>query len=200
MTMTSFGLLGAVLVLSACSKNLHELSDTKMTRSAVGTPQAPVAPAQERPAPALSGPLQSDLYTSSAENRVTDANVVVSAQHVAMDAAGEHLLQDAFFSYDSWKLTEQGQKALAGDLDDIRAASTGSVLIEGHCDERGTEAYNLVLGERRAKAAAQYLTNLGVPANRIGVVSYGEKRPFCGGHGEACWQQNRRAHVVVRTS
>jgi peptidoglycan-associated lipoprotein len=72
------------------------------------------------------------------------------------------------------------------------------VLIEGHCDERGTNEYNLALGERRAKAAMNYLVAQGVPANRITVISYGEERPTCTEHAESCWAKNRRAAPLVK--
>ena len=72
-----------------------------------------------------------------------------------------------------------------------------SLLIEGHCDERGTEQYNLALGDRRANAAKEYIVALGIDGNRIRTVSYGEERPFDPGHDEAAWAKNRRAHLVI---
>jgi peptidoglycan-associated lipoprotein len=72
------------------------------------------------------------------------------------------------------------------------------VLIEGHCDERGTNEYNLALGERRAKAAMSYLVSQGVQANRITLISYGKERPVCGQHNEECWVKNRRARFQVK--
>jgi peptidoglycan-associated lipoprotein len=71
------------------------------------------------------------------------------------------------------------------------------VLIEGHCDERGTAAYNLALGDRRANAAKEYLVSLGIDASRLRTVSYGKERPFCTESTESCWQKNRRAHLVI---
>jgi peptidoglycan-associated lipoprotein len=71
-------------------------------------------------------------------------------------------------------------------------------LIEGHCDERGTLAYNLVLGEKRAKATKRYLEDLGIPASRLITTSYGKEKPFCKDHNEGCWSKNRRAHFVVQ--
>ena len=71
------------------------------------------------------------------------------------------------------------------------------VEIEGHCDERGTERYNLALGERRAKAAMDYLASLGVPANRLKMVSYGKERPQCTDSEESCWSRNRRGHFKI---
>jgi peptidoglycan-associated lipoprotein len=70
-------------------------------------------------------------------------------------------------------------------------------MIEGHCDERGTEEYNLALGDRRANAAREYLASLGVPATRIASVSYGKERPFCAQETESCWQENRRGHMLI---
>ncbi len=72
------------------------------------------------------------------------------------------------------------------------------ILIEGHCDERGTNEYNLALGERRAKSTMNFLVSQGVQANRITLISYGEERPLCTEHNEACWAQNRRAHFLVK--
>jgi peptidoglycan-associated lipoprotein len=72
------------------------------------------------------------------------------------------------------------------------------LVIEGHCDERGTEEYNLALGDRRAQAAQDYLVNLGVTPAQLAGISYGEERPFSQGHDEGAWRLNRRAHFVVR--
>ncbi len=84
------------------------------------------------------------------------------------------------------------------DAEWLKANPTKSVTIEGHCDERGTLAYNLVLGEKRAKAVQKYLMELGVNAKQLSVVSYGKERPFCNEHEDACYQKNRRGHLVVR--
>jgi len=72
------------------------------------------------------------------------------------------------------------------------------LLIEGHCDERGTNEYNLALGERRAKATMNYLVSQGIQANRITIISYGEERPICTEKTEACWAKNRRANFLVK--
>jgi peptidoglycan-associated lipoprotein len=71
--------------------------------------------------------------------------------------------------------------------------------VEGHCDERGTSAYNLVLGEKRAKSARNYMVELGVAPKQLSVVSYGKERPICAEHAESCYSQNRRAHVAIKT-
>ena len=120
----------------------------------------------------------------------------IRSEQAAADAAG---LRDVFFGYDSFAISEEGRQALARNAEWIKANPGSQLKIEGHCDERGTSAYNLVLGEKRAKAARNYLVELGVSANRLGVVSYGKERPFCKDHNEACYAQNRRGHVVVKS-
>lgn len=106
-------------------------------------------------------------------------------------------LRDAFFGYDESTLTSDGQAALSSSATWIRSNPQYNVLIEGHCDERGTEQYNLALADRRAAIARDYLVTLGVDARRIRTVSYGEERPFEEGHDESSWAQNRRAHLVL---
>ena len=120
----------------------------------------------------------------------------IRSEQAAADAAG---LRDVFFGYDSFAISEEGRQALARNAEWIKTNPGSQLKIEGHCDERGTSAYNLVLGEKRAKAARNYLVELGVSANRLGVVSYGKERPFCKDHSEACYAQNRRGHVVVKS-
>lgn len=107
-------------------------------------------------------------------------------------------LSDVYFDYDQSALRADAQTALAANAQHLQSGSSKSVVIEGHCDERGTHAYNLVLGERRAQAVKRYLEDLGVPSERIRIVSYGKERPFCSDHSEACWQENRRAHFSPR--
>lgn len=120
----------------------------------------------------------------------------IRAEQTASTAAG---LRDVFFAYDSFSISEEGRQALARNAEWIRMNPAAQLKIEGHCDERGTSAYNLVLGEKRAKAVRNYLVELGVGANRLAVVSYGKERPFCQEHAESCYAQNRRGHVVVKT-
>jgi peptidoglycan-associated lipoprotein len=104
-----------------------------------------------------------------------------------------------FFDYDSAEISPEGQKALDENAALLKRNATWTVTIEGHCDERGTTAYNLVLGEKRAKAVRNFLVELGISANRLSVVSYGKERPSCAEHAESCYQQNRRGHLVVKS-
>jgi peptidoglycan-associated lipoprotein len=119
----------------------------------------------------------------------------IRAEQAASAAAG---LRDVLFAYDSWTISEEGRQALNRDAEWMKSNPSALINVEGHCDERGTSAYNLVLGEKRAKAARNYLVELGVGANRLSVVSYGKERPFCNEHAESCYQQNRRGHLVVK--
>lgn len=106
-------------------------------------------------------------------------------------------LKPVFFELDSSDLSQAGQKVLDDNAGTLKRYGTWTVTIEGHCDERGTAEYNLALGERRAATARAYLVSLGIPADRLRVVSYGKEFPFDPGHDEAAYSRNRRAHFVI---
>jgi peptidoglycan-associated lipoprotein len=106
-------------------------------------------------------------------------------------------LGDVFFDYDKSELRSDARATLTENGKQMVAQSGATVTIEGHCDERGTVDYNLALGERRARAAKDFLVSYGVDGSRIETISYGENRPFAMGHDESAWSQNRRAHFVV---
>ena len=107
-------------------------------------------------------------------------------------------VKDIFFDFDKYNIKPEFAKVLDSNAAWLKANPGQLVLIEGHCDERGTVEYNLALGERRAKAAMNYLVAQGVQASRFTVISYGKERPFCTEHNEACWSQNRRDHFLVK--
>ncbi|HET7853272.1 MAG TPA: peptidoglycan-associated lipoprotein Pal [Candidatus Methylomirabilis sp.] len=107
-------------------------------------------------------------------------------------------LKDVFFDFDKAVIRDDGKQALNEDIQWLKANPTARIMIEGHCDERGTNEYNLALGERRARAARDYLVAGGIDAKRISTISYGEERPFVLGHDEAAWKWNRRDHFVVQ--
>lgn len=113
-------------------------------------------------------------------------------------ASDSNALGDVFFDYDRFQIRKDAMPVLDADAGWLRANGSKTVLIEGHCDERGTIAYNLVLGEKRARAAKKYLQDLGVQASQLQITSYGETRPFCKQQNEDCYQQNRRAHFVAK--
>ena len=107
------------------------------------------------------------------------------------------LLGDVFFAFDKADLSEESRSRLSRNADWLRAHPEFQVRIEGHCDERGTNEYNLALGERRAAAARDYLASLGVGAGSLTTLSYGEERPQCSETSEGCWARNRRAHFLI---
>jgi len=105
-------------------------------------------------------------------------------------------VRDAYFDYDKADIRPDAREALSKTADFLKNNPRFKVTIEGHCDERGSTEYNLGLGDRRANAVKQYIVSLGVPADRVNVVSFGKEKPFCMESNEACWQQNRRGHFV----
>lgn len=108
----------------------------------------------------------------------------------------EYGIEDVFFAFDVYALSEAAMSTLENNARIMKEHGTIHYVIEGHCDERGTVEYNLALGEKRAKSVRDFLVSLGVAAERLKVVSYGEERPFAMGHDEAAWAQNRRAHFA----
>ncbi|MBI5407975.1 MAG: peptidoglycan-associated lipoprotein Pal [Nitrospirae bacterium] len=107
------------------------------------------------------------------------------------------VLRDALFDFDKYNIREDARPVLDAAASQLKKNGQINIIIEGHCDERGTNEYNLALGEKRAKAAKDYLASLSVSPARMTVVTYGEERPLCTEHNETCWQGNRRAHFVV---
>jgi len=107
-------------------------------------------------------------------------------------------LKDVHFEFDRADIQPAQAGILNANATWLKANARALVLIEGHCDERGTNEYNLALGQRRAYAARDYLVSKGVDVNRISLISYGKERPVCGEHAEACWARNRRAHFLVK--
>jgi len=114
-------------------------------------------------------------------------------------AAVEAGLQDVFFGYDQWTLSDAGMEALNHDAAYLKDHPGAVLKIEGHCDDRGTTDYNMVLGDKRAKAARSYLAEVGVSPKQVAILSYGKERPFCSDRDESCYQQNRRDHMLLST-
>lgn len=103
---------------------------------------------------------------------------------------------DIYFDFDKYEIRQDAIPNLKKIASIMQRYPKLRVIIEGHCDERGTNEYNFALGQRRANSAKQYLVSLGVASSRIDIVSYGEEKPLCTEQNEACWQKNRRAHFV----
>jgi len=107
-------------------------------------------------------------------------------------------LKTIYFDFDKYNIRPDDAKTLDGDAAWLKANPNNLVLIEGHADERGTNEYNLALGEKRAKAAMNYLVAQGVQASRVTIISYGEERPVCTEKTEACWAKNRRDNFLTK--
>jgi peptidoglycan-associated lipoprotein len=150
-------------------------------------------------------PAQSTTYTLTAKgpggSADANARVTVNAKAVEPPAISEEELfrknvRDVFFAYDKYEVDNEGQSAVASTAKFMADRPNLKLMVEGHCDERGSIEYNLALGANRANAVKTELTKLGVSADRIATQSYGKEKPFCTDSNEECWAQNRRGHVV----
>jgi peptidoglycan-associated lipoprotein len=151
-------------------------------------PPPPVAP--EAPPPAPPPPPAPEV-----KPQVDEYSRLKAMSSDEIDRMG--LLGDIYFDLDKSDIRESERPALAKNAEVLKKFDYLKVTLEGHCDERGTVEYNLALGERRAKAAYDYLVSLGVPAERLRTVSYGKEVPVCTEHTEDCWQRNRRVKFTV---
>ncbi len=157
-------------------------------------------------------PLESTTYTATAtgpggdaqsSTRVTvvprsrDATLTSTDLDRLQRAIEEGQVKPVFFDYDKAQLSAEARRTLETNARVFRQFGQVSIIIEGHCDERGTEEYNLALGDRRAQATKKFLVELGIPGSRLETISFGEERPFAPGYDEAAFRQNRRAHFVV---
>lgn len=199
------GVMGLVGVFGGCAKR------PAMTAAVAPAPSSvAVAP---RPSPAPTAPSRSDAGwppAGRAEPGTAPGPAAPVAPGVAPGSGGAPspsrpesvefraiaTLNDIHFDFDRYDIRPSDAKVLDANAGWIKANPSYLILIEGHADERGTNEYNLALGERRAKAALNYLVSQGVPAQRMTLVSYGEERPVCEENTEACWARNRRAHFL----
>ncbi|MGH9363275.1 MAG: peptidoglycan-associated lipoprotein Pal [Thermoanaerobaculia bacterium] len=135
--------------------------------------------------------------TPTADDQVEDPLLSSDLQIVNDELRRRGFAASIYFAYDEASLSDDAREKLSRNAELLRGQPQFTLTIEGHCDERGTNEYNLALGERRANAARDYLASLGVSGDRMRTISYGEERPVCTESDESCWSQNRRAHMVV---
>ena len=202
-------IIGCLVVLSfgallsgGCAKK--DMVRTEEPVSAVTTPSTtapeaakPAQPMQEARPEAEGGAVQQPMTetTPAREQVVTQEQARETAQAPAADLEAE--LQEVYFNFDSADLSEDSRSILTKNADYLSKQSGVKVRIEGNCDERGSDDYNMALGERRAKAAKDYLVNLGIASDRLSTISYGEEKPVDAGHDEEAWGMNRRAEFVI---
>ena len=184
---SSFILLAVIVALSAgaCQKKVPPVARP------IPPPPPVTSPEPTRP-PAPPEPVKEPPVTPPAPI-VEDKMLSASLDEINKNSP----LRPVFFGYDSSDISAEAQKILEGNAEVMKKYKSWVITVEGHCDERGTAEYNLALGERRAVSARTYLVSLGIPAERIRVVSYGKEFPFDPGHTEEAWGKNRRDHFVV---
>ncbi len=142
--------------------------------------------------------LEAERAARLEEERLNAQQLEDQRQAQIVEAKSRFLNQNILFDFDSAELTGEAKDLLREKADWLQENPSETVMIEGHCDERGTTVYNLALGERRANAARNYLVDLGVSARRLGTVSYGEEKPLDPSPTEAAYRINRRAQFVIR--
>jgi peptidoglycan-associated lipoprotein len=180
-------LLAGPIILSGCAK---QPATTAATAAPAPAPRA-ASPGPATASPAPGGATQGQVGGPPLAGPATPRP---SPREFAAVAA----LKDIFFDFDKYDIRPEDAKTLDANASWLKTNGQNLVLIEGHCDERGTNEYNLALGERRAKATMNYLVSQGVQANRITIISYGEERPLCNEKNESCWSKNRRGHFLVK--
>ena len=144
---------------------------------------------------------QSKEKPGSAPNSSTsDSSLDALKRGDSTATPGSSPLKDVYFDFDSYDVRADARDLLKTNGGWLKANSAAHVEIEGHCDERGTAEYNIALGAKRAQSAKDYLVTLGIPADRLSTVSYGQEIPVCKEHNEECWQKNRRARFVIQAA
>ncbi len=187
------GMVGFLVVLCCGALLVGGCAKKEMVKGeeAIPAAAAPVKPAEQAPAkPEVK-------QEKMAAEPVKEVPLAKEEAATAPSAAQEETLQRIHFDFDSYVLTKDARDILTKDAELLLKKITAKVTIEGHCDERGSDEYNLALGEKRAKAAMNYLVTLGIPADRLSVISYGKEKPLDPGHDEAAWAKNRRDEFVV---
>jgi peptidoglycan-associated lipoprotein len=165
-------------------------------------PQTPTPPAPAPPVAAAPAPPPPPPPPPPAPPRPVPAPAALSEEEIFSRKSLDQLnaekpLDDVFFDLDQSTIRDEARTPLQRNADWMKKWGSTQVIVEGHCDSRGSSEYNLALGSRRATAVKDYLVNLGVPANRVTIVSKGKEQPFCNEDSESCWQQNRRGHFIV---
>jgi peptidoglycan-associated lipoprotein len=174
------------LTFSGCAKKVAAKAPPPPAPVATPAPVSTPAPAQNNYRPAETA--------SKTQPRLPDAATRARIQDLL------NRIQDAYFDYNQHTLRPDAEAALKSDAqtlaDIIKQYPDFKLTVEGHADERGSDEYNLALGDARAKQSKDYLADLGLPANQLATISYGKDRPVCTEHDEACWQKNRRTHIT----
>jgi peptidoglycan-associated lipoprotein len=185
--LTSVLAIAALALNTACQKKMAAIKPPPPPRTEAAV--APTAPARHAVTPAAT-----PTVAASTTNRMPNAATKAQIQDLL------NRIQDAYFDFDRHDIRPDAQAALAADAktlgEILKQYPTYKLTIQGNCDERGSDEFNLALGDARAKEAKDYLASLGVPASQLDTVSFGKEHPVCTEHDESCWQKNRRAHIT----
>ncbi len=189
LSLTSLALV-LLIIAPACRTKKQPVAPVTTPTTTMEAPEIPPPPPEETPVKEEPDFVEPTPAVETFPSDIEELNRYVQ---------GKGYVRDAFYNYDEATLDGAAQSALTASANWLKGQEGAgySLLIEGHCDERGTEQYNLALGDKRANSAKDYLVTLGVDAGRIRTVSYGEERPFEEGHDDSSWAQNRRAHLVL---
>jgi peptidoglycan-associated lipoprotein len=178
------GALGALVVGGCASNNVVKKDEAIAPTATTQTKQADVKTTKSTPA-----------VNKTSVNAAPD-----SVKRKVAKAESQQLtsgLEKIYFDFDSETLSDQARKTLTSDADYLRKSAVAKLRIEGNCDERGSAEYNVALGEKRAKAAEKYLVTMGIPADRLAIISYGKEKPADPGHDESAWSKNRRDDFTI---
>ena len=182
--MACYMLIGLIMLAAGCAPSAAKKTDTDASASAGSTPRVSTSPSP------------GEGKRDAARESTTDRSSLGDLQEgKSSESTGP--LKDILYDYDSHSLRADAREILRANANWLKGNQAARVEIEGHCDERGTNEYNLALGAKRAQAAKDFLATLGIGADRLSTISYGEEIPVCKEASETCWQRNRRARFVV---
>jgi peptidoglycan-associated lipoprotein len=190
----SFALLGLATILwtAGCSH------PTKVTTAKPSEPTPVVA--ETKPAPLATRSTPAAPAATPTRTDTPRPATMTDKERIDLNTSLARL-EDALFDYDKSTIRQDASTVLKADVTVIRdilaSYPSQKLQIEGHCDERGSDEYNVALGDRRARAVQEFLVSMGVPNAQLTLISFGKERPVCTDGTEACWQKNRRAHVTA---
>ena len=187
-------------MLGGCANKEVVKTEEPIVPAIVAAPEAPPPSSPEQKPQSLPAPQPQPSpppVAVKAEAQEEQKIIPASQQNTAStETEQKNILEMIYFDFDKFDLREADRDILTRNAQVILDKLKGNITIEGHCDERGSSEYNLALGERRARSAMKYLVTLGVPAERLSIISYGEEKPIDTGHDEAAWAKNRRSQFV----
>jgi peptidoglycan-associated lipoprotein len=179
--------MAAAIAFAACHRNPKPQPPTAAAPAPADTPRQPATPTPPPPPPPAppvpqpAPPTEDEMFRTKTLEQLN----------------AEKPLADAYFSYDSTDLSDAARATLQKNVEWLKRWTSTRIMVEGHADARGTNEYNLALGERRADVVRDYMVSLGLPTERVTTVSKGEEQPACSEDTESCWQQNRRGHFII---